>query len=216
MRTLRSLIVIAIATALTSCATRPKTYAPPDATQVTATTKRLSDAVTKASETATRAERHVKQAQKANDQVAAESATVVNLVNELAKLVPPELAPKVDELKGAVDRQQVATGELTLHLSGAQSEHEQLTKDNLESWAAKIALQVAQARYQADAKQIAQHATDERNARIAAEKQLSREKWARLFWKIGGGFLVLGIIALFILWLAGKWSIKGARAWFKI
>lgn len=210
---MRSLFIplVAIALSFTACATRQKTYAPPDATKVNASAKRLSAAVTKASDTAIRAQAKVAEAQQSADRVAADSVTVINQVNELAKLVPPELLPKVTDLQTAVEAQQIEEGNLSTHLAGAQKEQAQLTKDLDEAKAAKIELQTNQAKYQADAQGLADDASVERNARIADEKKLS---WYRWHWwgswiALGAGVLACGVFAF--LKFTGRLAFTGAQ-----
>jgi hypothetical protein len=213
---MRSLLVILTAIVLSACATRPKTYTAPDATKVMASAKRLSAAVTKASDTAVRAQLKVADAQQSADRVAADSVTVINQVNELAKLVPPELLPKVTDLQTAVEAQQIEEGNLSTHLAGAQKEQAQLTKDLDEAKAAKIELQTNQAKYQADAQGLADDASVERNARIVDEKKLS---WYRWHWwgswiALGAGVLACGIFAF--LKFTGRLTLSAAQVAAKV
>lgn len=204
------LLISFLALSCAGCTAPAKKYSAPDATRVAASTRRFSESVAKSSAIAARAKSHVEAAQKAAGAEAAESATIINLVDELAGLVPPELKGKVEELKQSVDRQQAAAGDLATHLSGAQADHEQLAKQNAESTAAEIALKSDQAKYQAGAAAIAAAATNESARRYRAESQLIQQKIWRLAWRIGGGLIVLVVIVLFI---AGKISIAGIRAW---
>lgn len=215
---LRSLAVLtAVALCVGGCATKPKTWSAPDSKRVDAASRRLSDAEKKVSETADRAEARIVAAQKNTDKLAAHSASVIRLVKELGLLVPPELKPKADALEAAVDAQQSEEGDLVTNLSGARSEMELLRKKDLpEVRNAKQESDDAVAEYKGKAALIAADATAERAARIAAERQLSREKWMRLLWKIGGGFLVLGLIALVVLFALGKISWSGIKLYLGI
>lgn len=206
-------VLAALALCGGGCVSPAKTFHAPDPAKVIASTKRLSDSVAKATATAERAAAHVQAAQKAADIVAAESASGLSLINELLGLVPPELKGKVENLRESFDRQQVAEGDLSVQLSGAQKEHEQLAKENAESKAAKIALESDQGKYQGAASQLALAATKSDQARYAAQSQLIQQKIWRWAWRIGGGLIVLVIILLFV---AGKISIAGIRAYLHI
>jgi len=206
----------AVAFSADGCATRAKTYHAPDATKFNASSKKLGANIEKTAETIERAQARVAAAQKNYDEVASASLDVRDRVVKLAQAVPPETLPEINQLLAVVDAKIQKEGELSENLTGAYSEIEQAKQYNADSATFRSALQSDFEVYQRGAIQNAADATAERNLRIKAEQQLAKEKWLRLFWRIGGGVLVLGLIALVVLWFMGKWSIKGARAYFRI
>jgi hypothetical protein len=208
-----SIILAASLFLFSSCATRPKTYTAPDATKVTAATKRLAAAIAKSGETAVRVEAKVREAQENFDRVAASSVSVLAQVHDLEQLVPAELKPRVADLKSAINAQIVDQDKTSESLSGARTELAEFKKDVGEMNAAKVELQSAQTKYQSDAAIVAIAATSERNHRIAAEKQLTQQKIFKWLWRIGGGAVVGGVILLFV---TGKLSIKAIRTYFRI
>jgi len=202
-------LVLLAALLLAGCAAKPRIHSAPDPAKMNAAARRLSDAIDTSSQTAERAAVHIEAAQKAAAVEAAASATVVNLVNELAGLVPPELREKVTELQGSLERQQSATGEIVTHVAGAQQEHEQLRVENKATLEAKKDLETRQAQYVTDAGKLAIVATKSDQARYDAQSQLIKEKIFKWVFRIGGGALVLLVIVLLV---TGKlsWSvIKG-------
>jgi hypothetical protein len=183
----RLIAILVAAMAFSSCATQHKTYRPPSNVKLEASTKRLAAAVEKATSTAERARGHVEAARKAADKEATSSASVLTQLDDLLKVLPSELKAKGDALKEAVVHDQIDIGEIVTHVDGAQRE------------------------YYANAGKLAKDATDEREARIKAEAQLVKEKWIRILWKIGGGFVVLLIIAGVVLFFTGKLGVVLAK-----
>jgi chromosome segregation ATPase len=189
--------IILVGPALSGCAIHHKTYSAPDAAKVNASEKRLSDAVTKATDAAARAQSHIEAAQKAADRAAAESASVINLTGQLAIQVPEHLRSEVAELRTAVDAQQSAEGELSVQLAGAYKDHGELRGHLEEANQAKAEALQARTEYQNEAGQLARRATEERDRRISAEKKLS---WYRWHWwgswiALGAGVIACGLFA---------------------
>lgn len=213
---LAALFSILVFLTLTGCVTRPKTYHAPDATKFNASSKKLGENIEKTGGTISRAQVRVSAAQKNYDQVASASVDVRDKVVAISKVVPLEFLPEINQLLAAVDAKILKEGELAGNLDGANAEIEQAKKDNAASAVFKAEVQSHFETYQLRATQSAAIATEERNARIVAEKQIVQQKIFRILWKIGGGLLVLGIIALIVLWFLGKVSIKGLRAYFRI
>jgi hypothetical protein len=207
----RLIAILVAAMAFSSCATQHKTYRPPSNVKLEASTKRLAAAVEKATSTAERARGHVEAARKAADKEATSSASVLTQLDDLLKVLPSELKAKGDALKEAVVHDQIDIGEIVTHVDGAQREHGQLGKDLFEANAAKLQVEVDKREYYANAGKLAKDATDEREARIKAEAQLVKEKWIRILWKIGGGFVVLLIIAGVVLFFTGKLGVVLAK-----
>lgn len=191
--------LIAIALVFSNCATRPKTYTAPDA-------RRLTTAIDKAAATEARARAHIESAQKKADELSVTSASVLAQVKELKALVPPELLPKVEALEQNANLQLVQEGEIETHLAGARSEHGTLTKELVESKAAKL-------EYTFKAETLATVATKSDKARYDAQSQLIQQKIFKWVFRIGGGLIVILVIVLFV---AGKLSIAGIRAWLHI
>lgn len=204
-------ILFTVALLFTSCATRPKTYNAPDASKVTATTKRLSAAIAKSEATRVRVEAKIQESQVSADKLSTTSASVLTLLRDLEPFIPPEQKPKFDELKAAADSQIVEEGKLSASIAGTRGEVEQLKKDHAAVVTERDQLVVDQSKYQESAQGIANDATNERNLRIKAEAQLAKEKWIRLAWKIGGGLFVAIIIGVIVLFCLGKLGWAGAK-----
>jgi hypothetical protein len=182
---------------LAGCATRPKTYQPPD-------TRRLTAAVEKAAATEARARVHIERAQKSADKIAVTSASAVTQAKELLALVPLELRPRVEALQKDLDSQLAEEGSLSVSLAGARTEHGTLVKDLAEAKIAKL-------EHEERDKELAQAATEERNYRIAAEEQLSSQRWFGWLWKLGTGLLVVIVGLFFLLKWLGKLGWAAAK-----
>lgn len=193
-------IVFAISALLCFSSCAHVYHAPPNA-KLEASTARLSNAVTKATNTAERARAHVDAARKAADKEATSSATVLSQLDDLLKVLPPELKAKGDSLKAAVVQDQSDIGEIVTHVDGAKSEHTQLTKDLDEAASAKQQVAIDKQEYYADADKLAAQATKDSKALA----------WYRLHWFLGWAIFISGIVACIILavikWGA-KWSAK--------
>jgi hypothetical protein len=198
------------------CVTRPKTYHAPDATKFKESAKKLEVNIEKTGATIDRAQLRVAAAQKDFDEVSSASIEVRDRVVELSKIAPPELLPKFEELLAIVDEKTKKEGELSQNLEGAYSEIEQAKKDNNVSETLRTSVLSDFEVYQRGAIKNAADATNERNARIVAEKQVLREKIFRWIWRIGGGVVLLALVGVFILWIAGKWTFKGSIAAAKV
>ena len=193
---------------LSGCATRPKTYAAPSAARVDASTERLGAAVAKAGETAARAEAKISAAQTSAQKIATGSAELVRQATALEAAAPPDLKPQVQELRARLDAQRAEETLLAASLAAAREEHATLRNDVAEAAAAKAALQKDQAVYQTEARALAQTATEERTARVAAEREITSQKILGWLWKIGGGAVVLALVGGVVLWWTGKLAFK--------
>lgn len=198
--------ISALCLLLGACAT---TFHAPNNAKLEASTKRLSTAVTKATNTAERARTHVEAARKAADKEATSSASVLTQLNDLLKVLPPELKAKGDALKAAVDQDQADIGDIVLHVDGAQKEHGQLAKDLFEASAAKLQVEINKQEYYENADKLAAIATKDSKALA----------WYRLHFFLGWAIFISGIIAcvvLAILKWGTKWGAKAARAAAKV
>jgi hypothetical protein len=213
---MRFLLVLFAAALLPACATRPTIYRAPDSSKVAATTKRLSAAIDRESETWDRAQTKVQAAQKSYDKIAGHSASVLQLIKELEPFIPDEQKEKFDELKTSADAQITEEGNLSVSITGANGEIEQGKKDHTVVVQERDNLKEDQASYQEAAGKIADDATAEsreKSAEIdAIKKQLTSQKILKWVWRIGGGAIVIGIIALFV---TGKISIAAIRVYLR-
>lgn len=207
---------LAVALGAGGCATRPKTYHAPDPAKFNASAKKLGVNIEKTGATIGRAQARVAAAQKNYDEVATASVDVKDRVVALSKAVPPELLPEVNQLLAAVEAKQLKEGELSVNLDGAYSEIEQAKRDNTASATLKATMQSDFEVYKTGAIQNAAIATNERNLRIVAEKQVFQQKLLRWMWRIFGVFILIGIGVLIFLWFTGKVSIKALRAYLRI
>lgn len=207
-------LLVAITIACGGCVAPARSYSAPDFTKVDAAAKHLSEAHGKIAATTARAETKLAAGQKNADTLAEHSATIINLVDELTRLAPPELQPRFAGLKTAVQADQAEAGELVTNLAGAQKEVGQLkSKDIPEAVAAKAESDAAIATVKTESKKTAADATNESLRRYKAESQLISQKIWKWAWRIGGGSIVLVVILLFV---AGKISIAGIRAYLHI
>lgn len=181
-----------------SCAT---TFHAPSNAKLEASTKRLSNAVTKATDTAERARTRVEAAQKAADKEATVSASVLTQLDELVQVLPPELKARGRALKATVADEQAAVGEIVTNVNGAQIEHVQLTKDLAEAKAAKLQVEVDKREYYAGADILAAKAT----------KDSKKLAWYRLHFFLGWAIFISGVIACIVFSIVkwgAKWSAK--------
>jgi hypothetical protein len=211
MTRLISPLLLLLLLLLTSCATRPTVYQAPDASHVTATTKRLSAAIAKQAETTVRVEAKAQEAQQSSDRIAGHSASVLQLIRELEPFIPAEQKPKFDELKTSADAQIAEEGKLSTIQTQERGEIEQLKKDNALVVKERDQLVVDQAKYQADAKRIADAATEESRQKALYKNQLTSQRILRWALRIGGGAILIAIIVLFV---TGKISIAAIKAYF--
>lgn len=171
---------------LCSCATRPKTYLPPDSTKLKASTTRVSTAVAAAHASAN----------KARATVSSASAMAKHAKTEVAKIknVPAALVQEVSDLDVKLTEAQTQQTELENHLREADVARAQVEKDKNDYFNA--------------AQSLANDATNERNARIKAEKSLS---WYRWHWwgswiALGLGIVACGVFAF--LKFTGRLALK--------
>lgn len=213
---MRLLLVLFVASAVAlcagGCATRPTIYTAPDASKVAATTKRLSAAIAKSEATRVRVEAKAQEAQESSDKIAAHSVSVINLLRELEPFIPAEQKPKFDELKSAADAQLVEDGKLSVSLAGMRDEVEQLKKDHAAVVVERDRLVVDQAKYQADAKKIADAATKESEGKAKYKNQLTSQRILKWVFRGLGSALILAIVVLFV---TGKISIAAIRAYLR-
>lgn len=199
------LLISVLALSCASCTAPARKYSAPDFKRVDAAATRLSAAHGKLAATTARAETKLAAAQKNADAIAEHSASIISLVDQLAKLAPPEMQPRVADLKTAVQSEQIETGDLVTNLSGAQTEIGRLKQKEIpEAIAAKSESDAAVAAVKIDARKTADAATSESSRRYKAESQLLSHKIFKWVFRIGGGLIVVVIIALFI---AGKISV---------
>jgi hypothetical protein len=190
-RSLFPSVVAAVSAAclFSSCATRPRAYAPPDAARINASTHRVSVAVDRAHTSARKAQTSVSEAVKRTAEVREETRKL--------KDVPPTLLAKVNELDS--------------NLRSAQVEQALLEKQLVEADAAKAQVEKDKTDYFAAAQKLADEATAERDKRIKVEKALS---WYRWHWWGSWIVLGLGIVAcglLAFLKFTGRLAIAGSR-----
>jgi hypothetical protein len=188
------LLIFPAVLCFSSCA---HVYHAPSNAKLEASTARLSSAVAKASNTADRAKAHVDAARKAADKEATSSGTVLQELEALLKVLPPELKARGDSLKAAVVQDQIDIGEIVTQVDGAQHEHVQLTKDLSDAKAADAQVKVDKQDYYEGADRLAAVAT----------KQSKDLAWYRLHWWGSWIALASGII-LCIAFALIRWGAK--------
>lgn len=172
------------------CSTRPKVYRAPSEAGVVIATRKVEAAIANA-------HANLEAARQETAAIVTASAEIEERVDELAAKVPEELRAEVDALKTAIVAQRGRETQLVVRLHDTAG-------DVAEADKAKNELRLEQTKYAGEAKALAFDATFERNERIAAEKQLVREKVVRVLWKVGGGVAVVGAIILAFLYFTGR------------
>lgn len=181
-RILSILCILSSVMFLSSCATQPRTYAPPDATKLRQSTTRVSQAVDAAHTSARKAQGSVNEAAT----LAKRNRAAVSKLKD----VPPEVLSGLAEQETKLAEVQQQQVELDRHLAEADAAKAQVEKDKAD--------------YFGQAQKLADAATNERNARIKAEKALSWYRWHSWMLKIVGALAVVGIGVLVFLWFTGR------------
>lgn len=212
---MRLVLVVACGLLLSSCATKHKTYRAPDPAKVHAATRQVEDDLVEARKLSREARKFVTDAQKNADVITTRSLDLHQKAVVLMTAVPEPFKAQALEIVKGIAEQQADEAELTRNLSGAQAKNEELEKHQTKTDKDVAALKQEQANYFRNAQKLADDATMEREHRIKAEKQLVKEKWIRILWKIGGGFVVVLIIGGVILYFTGKLGVVLAKVGIK-
>lgn len=209
---LKSILPLLLAAGLFSnCSTPHKTYLPPSNAKVTASTKKVTDGAAAAHGTQRQAKQHVVAAQKHNDALVVTGLELQKKLDAIIKIAPPELQPALAAVKADATAIQNDADDLKTELDGAHKKQDETEAHQVKLDQDIAELKIHQGQYESTAQTLATDATNEREARITAEKQLFKEKIFSFLWKLGGGALVLGIIALIVLWWTGKLAFKFAK-----
>lgn len=181
---MKSLLFILLPSALilSSCATQPRTYQPPDATKLKASTGKLSKEVEASHIAARKAQASVKEASEMAKHAKAEVAKIKN--------VPPTVTQEINDLNDRLIAAQQQQQELEQHLAEADKARAEVEKDKAD--------------YFVKAEKLAEDATRENGKAVKAEKSLS---WYRWHW--WGSWIVLGVgiiacIIFAVIKFAGK------------
>lgn len=176
-------------------------YHAPSNAKLEASTKRLSDAVVKATSTAGRAKAHVDAAQEAAKKEEETAKDLTKQVDELLVLLPPELKERGAALKKAVEQDHSDVGEIVTNVYAAQQDHVQLGKELAEANAADAQVKIDKQEYYRNADKLAATATSQ-------SKELAgyRRRWF-LGWAVFISGIAASIIFAIVKWGA-KWSAK--------
>lgn len=198
----RGLLILVCGLSVAGCATRPHTYMPPDDKKVKAAQADLTVKVRRVRETAEKAKIATQEAKVSADKLAALAAVTADKLNVARENLPPEYRPLLVDLETATQAQANETAVVQDRVANAVGWNAQLEGQVGEAEKARGNLQYEQEGYAAAAATLADDATKERNYRIAAEKQLSSQRWFGWLWKLGA-FLLVAIVGLFFLlkWL---------------
>lgn len=207
---MRFLALIGCAVLLCSCATAHKTYLPPSNAKVTASTKKVVDGATAAHATSRAAKAYVEAAQKHNDALLVTGLDLQQKLDAIIKIAPPELQSALAAVKADSTDMQAHADRLKTELDGAHTKQDETEAHQVKLDQDISQLKIDQGQYEANAQTLATNATNEREARITAEGQLLKQKILGWIWKLGGGAVVIGIIALIFLWFTGKLAFKFA------
>jgi hypothetical protein len=208
---MRIVAIVGCALLLGGCATAHKTYQAPSDAKVKATQKVLTEKVAQARATATKAREATLKAQAEAKELIALAAAVKDKLAVLKAKVPAELQPLVKEIQDAATAQEQKETQTRTDVDSAVALNEQLMQHQKEEETARMDAVIAANQYAGAAAGLAQDATNEREYRIAAEKQLLKQKILGWLWKIGGGAVVVLIIVLIVLWFTGKLAFKFAK-----
>lgn len=208
---MRFLGIAACALLLTGCVTSHKTYRAPDSAKVERSTKILTEKVALARETARKARVATLEAQESARKLMALGVDLKGKLAILKEKVPVAMVPMVTEIQTAAVAQDDEEKILRAKLDEAVSLNAILQDRQIDEEKARAQLQNDQGAYVTGAVALAQSATNEREFRIKAESQLLKQKLWGILWKLGGGAVVIGIIALIILWFTGKLAFKFAK-----
>lgn len=204
--------VLILLTLLTvGCVSSHKTYKPPNNAKVVASTKKVKEGVDAVHKKAGEARGQVEDAQKSAEKIQLASVDVQKKLDEIIKVAPPELRPALALVKTDVSAMQT---EQTLLFGFLTNAH--LRQDELETLIVNLNLHVAELEanqngYYAEAQGLANDATNEREGKIAVEKQLIQQKILSWLWKIGGGLFVVVLLVLLAVFVAAK---LGFKVWF--
>jgi hypothetical protein len=202
-------LVLVVCGLLLGCATQHKVYKAPDKTKLIAAQKALNEKAATARATAAKARAATLKAQASGYQLIALAQAVKDKLAFLMSKVPPELVPFVKDVQDAAVAQEAQESILRTDVGDAVNFNAQLAAQNLEVEKARLSVQAEADKYIVDAGVIAADATNEREYRIKAESQLSKEKWTRILWRVFGGMFLCVIILIVGLWAFGKlgWAV---------
>jgi len=206
-----TLCLAAIAALFCGCSTQPKTYKAPDGAKLKAAQAALNVKAAKARATAAKSRAAVLAAQDVAKRLIAMSDTVRDGLSLLHTKVTPDLYPLLEAIQKEAADQRAAEEELRERLAEAVAWNTQLFAELQDVEKARQLVQIEADKYQVSAVGLAQDATNERNYRITAEKQLMKEKWTRILWRIGGGAFLLLILVIVGLWLTGKLGVFAGK-----
>lgn len=207
----RFLLVATIATlqfTFLGCSTSPKTYQPPSTVKMRAAAVKLNSKVTQARETAAKAKKAGIEAKGIHEKIVFDSLAIRKTLAKWGLELPEQYKGPFQEVSDSVDALIVENTALQTKLDELLQWNTQLELRLNEAEVARLALQKEQDDYAGAATVLAGEATIERNFRIKAEQQLTKQKIFGLFWKLGGGIVIAGIIALIALWFTGKLAFK--------
>lgn len=209
---MKALLTILLLTLLAGCAGRPKHYAPPDASAVIASSRRLATAVDSATRSAERAAVAVESAKAIAQRESALGAEAQTKLATLLRVTPPELQPLVDEIKAKVDELSVEHENMIARIEDAGREHATLRQQLHEAQAAKAQFASDAERYLASAQKLADDASRENARALKAEKALSwyRWRWWGSWIVLGLGVVACGIVGF--LKFTGRLAIGASRA----
>lgn len=197
--------------AFCSCTTPHKTFRPPSSAQVDKSNKILTEKVARARETATKSRQATLEAQESAKKLMALAKTMKEKLGVIKERVAPEIIPLVTEAQTTALAQDSEELVLRSKLSEAVEFNDVLQQRQQEEESARAQLQFDQNTYALGAADLARDATTEREKRITVEKKLLQQRLLGWLWKVGGGLVLLAVVALVILWLSGKIFFKIAK-----
>lgn len=196
---------------IAGCATRPRTYQPPDSKKMDEARQKLSTDVEKASVSAKKVHEHVQAAQTSAGKVVKFSGAIEVKLGQLHGRVTAELRPAVEDIQSDVTAIKSEEGVLTGKLTDATTAEKELTVDLSQAQMDKDSLTKEAATYATNAQKLADNATAERDKRIDAEKKLSWYRWHSWLMKIATGLIILLIVVVAFLWFTGRLAGLAAR-----
>jgi hypothetical protein len=205
-----TLLALSFALFAGGCATRQHVYAPPDNAKVIEATRKVKEGIVKSKEKAHEVKKDLIGATESRDRLIVVSHNLSEQLDAIIAVAPKELIPALDKAKDYSVAGELEQSVLSKFLDSGQGKVDSLEIEigSAERW--QVTLETRQGEYHTEAQSLADTATNERTARIKAEKALS---WYRWHWYIGWIVMGLGVIVCGIfafLKFTGRLALKSA------
>lgn len=207
----RVLAVFALAALLSSgCATKRQKFNAPDPAKVIEATRRVKVSQKAAHDAHKKERESVKAAQANADSLSLASFGAITDLDALAKIAPLELQPPIAVIHLDVEKMQEIELLLASNLAAAWTHGDETEKHLIATDANVVNLEVEHVNYYSNAQKLADKTTAINDKLVDTETTLHWYRWH--FWMswivLGAGVAIA--ITIFILWKAGKFTIRQA------